>query len=226
MNRKLFSIILLFCILAQTIDAHRHRHHHHYFNNRCTVTETSSETATVTQCSESQTPTPTPTPARKRHYNHHDNHRRCNHHDNHHHDNHHHYNHHHHNHECNHHKPTKTVTITPIVTVCPDCCERGGTGFQNRVRPGGNAVLTNDTTPEGCCRSCLADPGCAQWAFAIGGVCSHNKGANTCVSPTLITFNDSGIIRCTGEGCLASEAVQLTQINSDAADAGTFPIKD
>ncbi|CAB4486860.1 hypothetical protein RhiirA5_425307 [Rhizophagus irregularis] len=219
MNRKLFSIILLFCILAQTIDAHRHRHHHHYFNNRCTVTETSSETATVTQCSESQTPTPTPTPARKRHYNHHDNHHHCNHHDNH-----HHYNHHHHNHECNHHKPTKTVTITPTVTVCPDCCERGGTGFQNRVRPGGNAVLTNDTTPEGCCRSCLADPGCAQWAFAIGGVCSHNKGT-TCVSPTLITFNDSGIIRCTGEGCLAGEAVQLTQINSDAG-AGTFPIKD
>ncbi|CAG8450100.1 14014_t:CDS:2 [Funneliformis caledonium] len=164
-----------------------------------------SETTTVTQCSESQTPTPTPTPARKHHDNHH--------------------HHHHHNHKCNHHKPTKTVTITPTVTVCPDCCERGGTGFQNRVRPGGNSVLTNDTTPEGCCRSCLADPGCAQWAFAIGSVCSHNTGANTCVSPSLVTFNDSGIIRCTGEGCLAGEAVQLTQINSDA-DTGTFPIQD
>lgn len=208
MNRKLFSIILLFCILAQTIDAHRH--HHHYFNNRCTVTETSSETATVTetsQCSE----TPTPTPARKRHYNHH-------------HDNHHHYNHHHHNHECNHHKPTKTVTIKPTVTVCPDCCERGGTGFQNKARPGGNAVTTNDTTPESCCRSCLADPGCAQWAFLAGRICSHNKGASTCVSPNLITFNDSGIIRCTGEGCLG-EAVELAQINSNE-DAGEFLIQD
>ena len=225
MNRKLFSIILLFCILAQTIDAHRHRHHHHhYFNNRCTVTETSSETATVTQCSESQTPTPTTTPS-KRHYNHHDNYHHDNyHHDNHHHYNHHHYNHHHHNHECNHHKPTKTVIITPTVTVCPDCCERGGTGFTNQVKPGGNGVPTNDTSSEGCCRSCLADTACAQWAF-IGGRCSHNKGASTCVSPILQTFNDSGIIRCTGLGCLGGEAVKLTQINSDA-DAGTFPIQD
>src|SRR4051812_49280698 len=177
MNRNLFSIILLFCILAQTIDAcscRHHHHHHHYFNNRCTVTETSSETATVTQCSESQTPTPTPD--RKRH----------NHHYNHHHDNHHHCNHHHHNHECNHHKPTKTVIITPTVTVCPDCCNVGGPGFQNQIRPGGNGVVTNDATAQDCCKSCLANPACAQWAF-LSQICQHNVG-NTCVSPDLADF--------------------------------------
>jgi hypothetical protein len=206
MNRKLFSIILLFCILAQTIDAHRHRHHHHH-HYRCTVTETSSETVTVSQCSESQTPTPNPTPT-KRHVGH----------DNHHHDNHHH---HHHNHECNHHKPTKTVIITPTVTVCPDCCDVGGPGFQNLVRVGGGVVLTDDTTPQDCCKSCVADPGCAQWAL-IGGVCQHNVGV-TCVAPNLTTINGSGIIRCTGEGCLPGEAVQIAQINSDE---GSFPIQD
>jgi hypothetical protein len=75
------------------------------------------------------------------------------------------------------------------------CAFPGAPAWQNVVRPGGQGAITQDTTPQDCCSSCVADPNCAQWAFFGSGPCQHNVGANVCVaSPTPSV--DSGMVRC------------------------------
>lgn len=99
-----------------------------------------------------------------------------------------------------HYKTTKTVTCTPTVTHCATCCEiPGAPGWDNIIRPGGGSLSTSDQTAQACCRSCMDNPNCAQWAF-IGSACIQNVG-QTCVGSRINFTSDSGIIRCTGEGC-------------------------
>ncbi|RHZ61602.1 hypothetical protein Glove_346g191 [Diversispora epigaea] len=102
-------------------------------------------------------------------------------------------------------RTTKTVTCKPTVTHCATGCEvAGGPGWKNMVHSSGGLVITNDTTPQACCKSCMADPNCVQWEI-FKGVCEHNIiyfnhfnyliiVGDTCVEP-LSNFNNSGIIR-------------------------------
>ncbi|CAG8478021.1 12738_t:CDS:1 [Acaulospora morrowiae] len=97
-------------------------------------------------------------------------------------------------------KTTTTVTISPTVTHCATCCEiSGGPGWENTILIGKNTVTyTDDTTPQDCCKSCMADSKCAQWAFVFSE-CQHNVGT-TCQGRR-VAHENSGIMRCTGEGC-------------------------
>ncbi|CAG8570642.1 20165_t:CDS:2, partial [Racocetra persica] len=62
----------------------------------------------------------------------------------------------------------------PHHSKCPECCEApGSAGWTNLVRPGGSVQITNDTSAQSCCESCVADLRCAQWAF-LATICQHN----------------------------------------------------
>jgi len=75
-----------------------------------------------------------------------------------------------------------------------DLCEfSGGPGWGNAVFTGGSGVDTSDATPQDCCKSCVADSNCAQWAF--DGVCSHNVPPNVCTGSE-ISVTNGGMIRC------------------------------
>jgi len=79
------------------------------------------------------------------------------------------------------------------------CGVPGGPGWQNEVHAGGGVALTGATTAQDCCRDCVANPDCTQWAFFLGSPCELNVPPdNACTGP-LVSVIDSGRIRCPGE---------------------------
>ncbi|KAF0481163.1 hypothetical protein F8M41_023609 [Gigaspora margarita] len=115
-----------------------------------------------------------------------------------------------HNSDC---KKTITVTFTPTTTLCstptptPTCCQSsGGPGWQNEFHHISSAnifIINNITSPQDCCKSCLDDPECLQWA--LPGQCLNYKNqpglTDICTTTTVNnTGFGSGIIRCNDSG--------------------------
>ncbi|CAG8796215.1 14405_t:CDS:2, partial [Dentiscutata erythropus] len=100
------------------------------------------------------------------------------------------------------HNKTITVTFTPTTTLCPTptstCCQvPGGQGWQNEFHtPTNITILNNITNSQDCCKFCLNDLECVQWAFP--NQCINYNTTDTCGGAIVNSngFFDSGIIRC------------------------------
>ncbi|KAF0535882.1 hypothetical protein F8M41_009454 [Gigaspora margarita] len=218
-----FLIVLLSSLLVLTIvDANNHKHKAAKINSHndehkiCTFTQTSSQTVTIYETPAYKAyETPSYKSRGSRHYNndhrdkynseayrnhetrdnrisrHYKNDRKDK-----------------HNSDC---KETITVTFTPTTTLCstptPTCCQSsGGPGWQNEfhtVNPANVFIINNITSPQDCCKHCLDDPECIQWA--LPGECVIHKNlpslTDICTDSTVNnTSFGSGIIRCNDSG--------------------------
>jgi len=74
------------------------------------------------------------------------------------------------------------------------CSGPGGPGWGGEVRGGGFQNVTADPTPQACCLSCVADPGCLQWVFEDQR-CFQSPALAACTG-VILNHPVSGIIRC------------------------------
>lgn len=98
---------------------------------------------------------------------------------------------------------------------CLDVCSQlGAPMWSNTIQPGGNGVITSDTTAQSCCLSCYNDPACAQWAFQT--VCSHNVGT-TCVNPLIPYVEGGGRCESQLNNCFPTPNAPINKIAAPAA---------
>ncbi|CAG8687347.1 12430_t:CDS:1, partial [Racocetra fulgida] len=61
------------------------------------------------------------------------------------------------------------------------------------------SITTNSTTPQDCCKACIADTNCFQWAFHELHCHTYHDLDNTCSTETIslsASDDEGGIIRC------------------------------
>jgi hypothetical protein len=105
-----------------------------------------------------------------------------------------------------------TTTMEPTTpTPTPSCCQAGGAGRSNTfhaVNPNNVFLVPGPETAEDCCTSCVNDPLCIQWVMGttstIGCINYRNVGNTNICNNAQVTIEESGSIRCSGEGCALS----------------------